>query len=475
LGASAVIAAVIDQINADRVAGGYRMMSERGQELLRQTTGRILEQLDAFDPRAPLDAGFRQGFMREVQSYYRDEWYTVDTQIEYLQKVRNGTLQTIAPGDAAALERTLRFFDTLTLLVVEALGRPARYEWPLLVVVGYGNLARHKLAQPLKDLLPHSPFDLWIVDKREDALAEARQEFAAFPEVRVLDAGAAAVEFPSHLAATKIVYVATEASAHLPVVRQYTELGAHVIAIEKPLCTTPADIKAFRKIEKASGQKTRHVVVDHYGLRRASLIVEGVTKLQPAVMAGALRNAERMIFRMLEEQEVDAGRGAAAEGVILDMLPHVFPFICALVTGDVGSLKVKSVDVWRYDGWPSAAGETCARVILKPWKGPLIEAFVGKAMPENRKEVVIDGTKSMTILDLARGKVTVQGPVPMDLGASSRDLGYGFVIHSLLNSAALEFQGLGTGIDVAELLLAIRDKAKDRGRYAAGTYPDLEA
>jgi hypothetical protein len=179
-----------------------------------------------------------------------------------------------------------------------------------------------------------------------------------------------------------------------------------------------------------------------------------------------------MIFRMMERQGVDNSRGATQEGVILDMLPHVFPFICALVTTNIATLSIKSADVWRYENAPPAAGETCACIVFKPSKGPVIEAIVGKGLAEDRKEVIIEGKGFHALLDLARGKVTItQGMIPIEIGASSRDLGYGFVIHSLLNSAALEFQGLRMGIDIANLLLSIRDSAKDRGTYAFGTYP----
>src|SRR6185369_12995829 len=104
---------------------------------------------------------------------------------------------------------------------------------------------------------------------------------------------------------------------------------------------------------------------------------------------------------------IDTSRGAAQEGVILDMLPHVFPFISALVTTNIGALTVKSADTWRYEGAPPDDGETCAHVIFKPVKGPSIEAMVGKGLAEDRKEVIIEGKGFMGILDLARGKVTI--------------------------------------------------------------------
>lgn len=469
---SRIIESVIRGINSDRIGAGYRPMSTRGQDLLRATTANILANLNIFAESQGLDPGFRQSFIREVQSYFRDEWYTVDTQIEYLQRLRDKTLESIVITDHDALHNVLNYFDSLTLMVVEACRRPARYEWPLLLVVGYGNLARTKLVGPLKDLLPNSPFDLWIADKRPDALADAAQEFAAFAQVRVLDADVAVKEFPLHPAATKIVYVATDAASHFAVVKRYTELGADVIAIEKPLCSSAGDVKAFRKLDKTTTQKTKHVVVDHYALRRAALIVEGVQKHAPELFSRILRDAERMTFRMMETQPLDTSRGAVQEGVILDMLPHVFPFISALVTADISALSVKTADTWVYDGAPPTAGETCAYVVFKPNKGPNIDAIVGKGLAENRKEVIIEGKGFMTLLDLAHGKVTItQGPIPVELGASSRDLGYGFVIHSLLNSAALEFQGLRMGIEVAELLLSIRATSKSRGSYALGTYP----
>ena len=464
----AIATDVVDTLDARRLAHGHQHMSSRERSKLIRTTQYIIDRLDRHERGRTLPAEFRKELTDQAQSYYRDEWYEVDHQVDYVNRLRNHVIRSL-DARGSVLDTILDFFDTLTFLTMEACRRPLRYEWPLLVVVGYGHLARTKLTQPLKDLLPNTPFDLWIVDVRDEALDEARKQFHDLP-VRILTAGEAQAAFSKYPAATKIVYVATDSNSHLPVVKAYAD-SADVIAIEKPLCSSEKDLDDFLKLKKTP--KRGLVVVDHYSLRRASLIVEGIKKRMSGMLD--MTKATKITFRMLEANAVDDARAAAHEGVIFDMLPHVFPFVLALATADLRQLKLKSAEWWKYESAPAEWGETFVHAVFEPRKGPLIESFAGKGVERTEKEVVIEGEEFHARLDLIQGKVTgLNRGLPFEFGASNRDLGYGFVIHELLNAPALGFLGLDEGVEIVRILARTKRAAKNRGTYAVGTMPSTE-
>jgi len=451
-------------------------MSDRELARLGATTDRILANLELYEapPSGAIGDDFRKWFVREVENYFQDEWYELDAQLQYLQLLRDSCLDT-REAQHGSTRSVIKFFDLLQMLAADVLRRSPPYGWPLLVLVGFGDLARKKMTGPLKDLLPHTPFDLWIVDQKNDAREIAKNEFINFPFVEILSPEQLVSRFKTHDSTTKIAYIATDTRSHFRAVETYLNLGTDLIAVEKPLCSEEGDFTQFQAIEKLtrSRPKPKLFVVDHYSFRRASLVVEGLKKEAPE-FAKALDGVDKVIFRMLETDQVDLERGAADEGVIFDMLPHLFPFVNALYTTNFKKWAIDEVKTWRYEGFTRPA-ETYARVRLRPRQGLVVEAMVGKGVNETIKEVQLIGKKVQARLDLLKGQVMLsKGSISFQVGGTStRELSYGYVIQSLLAGGSLEFQGLQRGLEVAKMLLRIRKRAKIQGTYALGSTPDV--
>lgn len=147
-----------------------------------------------------------------------------------------------------------------------------RYDWPLLVVVGCGDLTCTKINATLQYLQDHGAVDLWIVDRDEAKLHDANRYFSNRNPPPLL-AEAAAVkrfeEFKNRRSVTKIVYIATDTASHLAATKTYVDLGANVITIEKPLCSTKEDLEGFKSLDAKQA-----TIVDHHGFRRAALTIE---------------------------------------------------------------------------------------------------------------------------------------------------------------------------------------------------------
>lgn len=181
----------------------------------------------------------------------------------------------------------------------------------------------------------------------------------------------------------------------------------------------------------------------------------------------------RLDFDMQEKQLVELSRVASIEGVILDMLPHLFPFVSMLITSDLSQLELVSAETWTYED-ARLATETAAAIHLRVGATD-IYARIGKGLAANRKSVSLTSVGGQLFLDLSSGVVSARkGEVEFTIGETpSKDVGYGYVLHMLLAAAPLEFQSLGTGVLIAEKLLDIRDMANQStpGRYKRGTSP----
>lgn len=168
-------------------------------------------------------------------------------------------------------------------------------------------------------------------------------------------------------------------------------------------------------------------------------------------------------------------RGAAKEGVILDLLPHVFPFLRLFLTSDVQKIELLHAWTWREQGFPEKDfAETCAQLVFQA-KGAIIEARVGKGVAMDRKELGLDSQEGCLKLDLGKGGGVEYGDWESVTRPklSPKELGYGWVVHRLLNGAPLEFQSLQTGIEISNLLLAIRESKHLQylGEYAHACDP----
>jgi predicted dehydrogenase len=471
---AAVIDELIRRLNENRKKSRFRDMSDRKERRLRGTARWLLDQARVCGRTGVISPEVERRVTAEAQSYFRDDWYDLAQQLEYLQLVRS----LAEPANSRTRARRIAFFDRVVLLASEACGRPERSGWTLLVVVGFGDLVATHLTGPIRNMLRLLPVDCWIVDKRATARERARREFRKHPNfVRVLSPTEALEELAGEAGAfftRRIVYVAVDTPNHLPVAKAYAAAKPTVVAIEKPLCAQSQDIAGFQRLARRF-PKTAFVVVDHYGFRRGALLIEHAKRHPEDVMNSILNNARRITFRMLEKKGVDRRRGMATEGVILDMLPHLFPFVHAVLTGNTGRLKVKSVRTWRYRGSRSRV-ETAARVELATDRGEIL-AYVGKGVGVNRKEVRLDTeTGTTATINLTTGRITVSDrAAPLQLAVPDRELGYGFVLHSLVYAPTLEFQNLDRAIAVVRLLLRLRSRgARNRRAYDLKRNPDWE-
>lgn len=456
---------IVDRFNAARKERGYREMSAREADRLTATTQWLVE--TARDYKGARDEQFEIKFIDEVQTYVRDEWYGLRTQIEYLQILRSEMLASVAPGQRATVGG---FYDNLIILAVEACRRPDRYEWPTLVLVGFGHLAQTKLVEPIKALVPHNPIEVFVVDRNKKAVSKAKKAFSK-TDVHVKSADKIS-EALSLVTNPKIVYIATESASHLAAVNEYLQYkGVRVIAVEKPLTTKREELQVFRELA-AQRDTPRLVVVDHYVFRRSALMVERVKRVYPELFNAIADQPTRLEFVMEEKAAFDVERGASSEGVILDMLPHLFPFITMLLTTDLSKLEIVDVKGWRYKDAKGPA-ETAALVHMRVGKTDVI-ARAGKAMPANRKSATLTGTRGKLLLDLSTGSVSIQrGSDTFALGTPAKDVGYGYVLYNLVTAAALEFQSVATASTIVEILLDLRDRAQAQecGTYARGKSP----
>jgi len=465
----AIIQEAVAELGARRTRKGYRPMSEREKQRLQRTTEQVLGWLSDFERGGThLPSTTANAIRAASQRFYRDEWYQLDQQVEYLQVLRDVCYE----ASLADPPRLLSFFDALTGIVIEACRRTHRYEWPLLILVGYGALARTKLTEPLLAMLPHTPFDFWVVDRRPNSLEEARTAFREYPDVQILAdqevAGRLQEYTRSHPTTSVVVYVATDAASHLAVARHYSALRANVIAIEKPLCGPPGDRDGFRQLLEAHGASgsPAFVVVDHYAFKSAPLVVEEAKRKFPRFYNVAVDGANVMRFRMLERAGVDTSRQAAVEGVISDMLPHLFPFVTLFLTSQYERVEIEEARTWRYVGSPEDGGETCAQVLLHTPRGVRIEARVGKGLPETDKRVTLQGPDGSLELNLDNGQVLLShGSFNGTIGSAGRGIGYGAVLSSLLIAPALEFQSIDTALRIADRLDAIQKAATPAGTY----------
>jgi predicted dehydrogenase len=444
---------IVENFDAARQARRYRSMSVREVERLTKTTEWLLREASAFA--GTMSEALHLQITDEVQAYCREEWYGLRTQIEYLQMLRAESSKHLSGVDG---DRLHAFIDTVTLIAIEACRRPDRYEWPTLVLVGFGNLASTKLVEPIRALVAHNPVDAIVVDRDEAALKAARKTFRG-SGVSVVSASNISQEIAKSRN-PKVVYVATDSKTHFKVLNEYLGYDTiRVIAIEKPLTTDRDELELFKQLAREH-RKVKIVVVDHYIFRRSALMVERAKRNYPELYNLIANSPLHLEFEMQEKQPVDPKRGASAEGVILDMLPHLFPFISMLITSDISQLQIDSVETWKYDDSKSPA-ETAAKVQLRI--GPTqISARIGKGLAANRKSVSLTGTNGQLFLDLTSGLVSARkGEVEFTIGETpTKDVGYGYVLHVLLAAAPLEFQSLGTAALIAEKLLDIRDAAR---------------
>lgn len=470
------VARLVRRLNERRIKAGHRSFSSREELVLAEAAHMVVDWLRSYNGQLAPDA--RHQVRLAAQRLYRDEWYQLDSQLLYFNELRAECVR--ARIRSAPL--THRFFNDLTVVAADACRATHRYEWPLLILVGFGALARTKLAAPLAAFHGHLPFDLWIVEPREAGRDDARQVFASHPTVRILhpsEAPASLDAYRNHFRTSPIVvYVATATDTHASVVDEWASRKVDVIAVEKPLYRDPKDAARFRQLAEDERRTTPSiVVVDHYGFKRAPLLIEEAKRKYPIYFNDVLARATTLRFVMHETQPVDPARGAKDEGVILDMMPHLFPFVAVLVTRKLDDLVIDRVDAWRHENAPGAA-ETYATVQfhLADREGFVLRASVGKGCASNEKRVDLEGPDAALSVDLNTGDVAVHaGLLNGTLGDSqSRELDYGAVIDALLGAPALSFQSLDTGIAVVDRLLAVQTAANARGTYPLGTTPRLK-
>ena len=458
-----IAARIVDAFNERRRQRNYREMSAREAERLRVTSTWLA---DTALKGQPVHDEFDTEFIDQVQSYYRDEWYGLHTQIEYLQLLRREILAVLDDRGRPAAEDV---FDHLMLLAVKACRRPDRYEWPTLILVGFGHLAKTKLAAPLKALKQHNPLDVIVVDKKASALRNAERAFKnSLVKVMSADEIGQVLKVRGN---PRIIYVATESKTHFPVVAHYIQYpDVRAIAIEKPLTTNLEEVQKFRDLARRH-RDTKLVVVDHYIFRRAALMIERVKREEPALYKAIADRISKLTFVMNEVAEVAKERAASKEGVILDMLPHLFPFVTMFLTNDVSRLEITDVKAWRYEG-SKGKGETAVEVRMQFGETTVL-ARAGKALDKELKHVEIVGAAGNVILDLATGAVSI-GKARISLGETpSADAGYGWVLYNLVSAPELEFQSVETASMIVEKLLAIRDLAHRSGidTYEKGKSP----
>lgn len=118
---------VVSRVEELRSEEGHRPMSDRERDRLARTTADLHQRASQYaaaanstDPENAL-RGFQPDFIRRVQAYYRDEWYDLTSQVQYLQILRGVSLTSVTAEHAARMNQ---FYDQLTLWAVEACARP---------------------------------------------------------------------------------------------------------------------------------------------------------------------------------------------------------------------------------------------------------------------------------------------------------------------------------------------------------------
>lgn len=234
---------IVEHFDASRQARQYRSMSAREVARLTKTTEWLIREAKAFS--GTISDALHLQITDEVQAYCREEWYGLRTQIEYLQILRSEAIRRLPAFE----ERLSNFIDKVTLIAIEACRRPDRYEWPTLVLVGFGNLASTKLVHPIIAIVSHNPVDAMVVDRDKRAVAAARNAFKG-SGVAVVEAARVSQEIVRSRN-PKIVYVATDSKTHLKVLNEYLEYDTvRVIAIEKPLTTNRDELQIFQQLAR---------------------------------------------------------------------------------------------------------------------------------------------------------------------------------------------------------------------------------